>query len=131
MDQLYNPSVRKRDLPSDSRNVQWRDLREWLALIDKHGQLKRVSAPVEADEELSGLTYMLTRNERAPALLFENVSGASYGSKVLTNMLGNSSERYALALGLDVGLPVRDLINETRRIMRDRIPPVMIPGEAA
>ena len=131
MDQLYNPELRNGAARSDHRDVQWRDLREWLALIEKQGQLKRVSAPVETDEELSGLTYMLTRNERAPALLFENVSGAAYGSKVLTNMLGNSSERYALALGLDVGLPVRDLINETRRIMRDRIAPVMIPGEEA
>lgn len=131
MDQVYSPASRPGAAVADNRDVRWRDLREWLALVESEGQLKRVAAAVDPVEELSAITYMLTRNEQAPALLFENVRGAGYGGRVLTNMLGNSSERYALALGLDTRLTVRDLIDETRRIMRDRIPPVMIPGERA
>src|SRR5690606_9345807 len=96
-----------------------------------NGQLKRVTARVNPEEELSGITYMLTRNERAPALLFENIEGAGYGGRVLINMLGNSNERYALALGLDPKLSVRELIDETRRIMRKRIAPVMISPDNA
>ena len=81
--------------------VGWRDLREWLALIERNGQLQRIGKPVDADEELAAITYMATRRENAPALLFENIAGDRSGSSVLANMLGSSKERYALAVGLD------------------------------
>jgi len=32
-----------------------------------------------------------------PALLFEDVKGAAYGGRVVTNMLGNSKERSVCA----------------------------------
>ena len=48
--------------------VAWRDLREWLALIEAHGLLKRINKPVDADEELAAIAYLATRRENAPAL---------------------------------------------------------------
>src|SRR5262245_54292035 len=90
--------------PTPSQDVQpvgWRDLREWLALIDANGLLQRIDQPVNADEELAAITFMATRREDAPALLFENIAGDRSGASVLTNMLGSSKERYALAVGLD------------------------------
>lgn len=131
MDRVYSTNLPVQPQVETSRHVEWRDLRDWLALVESAGELRRVSAEVDPKEELSGITYMLTRNEQAPALLFENVKGASYGGRVLTNMLGNSRQRYALALGLDTNLTTADLIKETRRIMRDRIAPVMIPPDQA
>src|ERR1700688_4615194 len=74
----------------------WRDLREWIDLIEGRGFLKRISAPVDTDEELSAITFMATRSEAAPALLFENLEGGDPGTSVLTNMLGASTGRYAL-----------------------------------
>jgi UbiD family decarboxylase len=85
----------------DGPQVGWRDLREWLALIERNGELQRVSKEVSADEELAAITYMATRSEKAPALLFENIAGDKSGSRVLANILGSSKERYALAVGLD------------------------------
>jgi UbiD family decarboxylase len=73
--------------------ANWRDLREWIALIEQNGALKRIDQPVNADEELAAITYMATRDERAPALLFETLVGDTSGSRVLTNMLGASKER--------------------------------------
>ena len=121
-------------LPAPSQNVQpvgWRDLREWLALIDANGLLQRMGQPVDADEELAAITFMATRREDAPALLFENITGDRSGGRVLTNMLGSSKERYALAVGLDPDLSVAELIAETRAIMNRRIAPVRIPKDAA
>ena len=61
------------------RQAEWRDLREWLALVDADGQLKRVTAPVDPDEELSAIAFMATRREDAPALLFDNLTGDEFG----------------------------------------------------
>jgi len=106
--------------------VAWRDLREWLALIEANGLLKRVDQPVDPDEELSAITFMATRRADAPALLFERLAGDRSGSRVLTNMLGASKERYALAVGLDPDLSVSELIAETRAIMDRRIAPARV-----
>ena len=109
----------------------WRDLREWIALIERHGALKRIRQPVDADEELSAITYMATRDENAPALLFESIAGDTSGSSVLANMLGASKERYALAVGLDLNMPVAEMIAATGRIMNRRIAPRHVPKAEA
>src|SRR5215471_15232916 len=62
----------------------------------------------------------------APALLFDRLSGDQFGMQVLSNMLGASKERYALAVGLDPALSTRDKIAATRTIMRHRIAPVYV-----
>src|SRR5690348_15156340 len=105
--------------------VPWKDLREWIAIIESRGLLKRIAAPIDLDEELSAVTFMATRSERAPAFLFENPGGAGDAS-VLTNMLGASAARFALAMGLDEKLSTREMIAATRQIMRRRIAPRMI-----
>lgn len=131
MDEVYSPS-RHFDSPRDQdRRVEWMTLRDWLLLIEKHKQLKRVASAVDPEEEISGLTYMVTRSEHAPALLFENPKNAAFGARVLTNMLGNSKERYALTLGLDPSLTLRQLIERTRGAMKARIPPVFVAEEDA
>jgi 4-hydroxy-3-polyprenylbenzoate decarboxylase len=114
-----------------SHQVAWKDLREWIGLIDKRGLLKRIHAPVDLDEELSAITFMATRSETAPALLFENLGGGEPGMSVLANMLGASAGRYALAMGLDEKLSTREMISATRRIMRRRIAPTMIAKKDA
>ncbi len=84
---------------SNRPGVGWRDLREWLELVERAGQLKRIKAEVDPREELSAITYMAARAEDAPALLFEKLAGDRFGARVLSNMLGASKERYALAVG--------------------------------
>ena len=111
--------------------VAWRDLREWLSLVDRHKSLLRVTAEVDPNEELSAITYMATRGGDAPALLFESLASNRSGARILSNMLGSSKERYALAVGIDPTLSIREMIVATRRLMKDRIPPVMIPKSTA
>ena len=113
-------------LTGNATPVGWRDLREWLSLIESNGLLQRINKPVDPDEELAAITFMATRRENAPALLFETLVGNQSGAKVLTNMLGSSKERYALAVGLAPDLSIRELIAQTRTIMNRRIAPLRI-----
>jgi 4-hydroxy-3-polyprenylbenzoate decarboxylase len=115
----------------DHAGGRWRDLREWLALVEADGRLMRISQPVDADEELSAITFMATRRENAPALLFEFLHGNRFGARVLANMLGSSKERYALAVGLNPGLSTAEMIAATRLLMSRRIAPVHVPAAAA
>lgn len=108
-----------------------RDLREWLTLIEADGGLRRITAPVDAHEELAAITYMVARDEDAPALMFENIRGNDSGVRVLANMLGSSRRRFALAMGLDPALSTRDLIAAMRRRGRNRIAPVEVAADAA
>lgn len=114
-----------------SAPTSWRDLREWLELIESHELLRRISAPVDTDEELGAITYLATRQEPASALLFENLVGDKTGSRILSNMLGSSKERYALAVGLDPRLSTHEMIVETRKIMKRAIHPTKVARDRA
>src|SRR5215831_4367293 len=114
-----------------ARAVDWRDLREWLALIERNGLLQRIDQPVDPDEELAAITFMATRREDAPALLFENLAGDRSGASVLSNMLGASKERYALAVGLDPDLSIAEMIVKTRGIMDRRVAPLRVAKSKA
>lgn len=112
--------------------VAWRTLRDWLALVESQGGLKRISAPVNADEELSAVHVLATQAaEDPPAMLFENIEGDRIGGRVLTNMLGASKERFALAMGFDPQASVAELVQAARRGMTRRLPPKMIPKSKA
>ena len=73
------------------------DLREWIALLEREGELVRV--PAEVDPYLE-VTEIVDRSVRArgPALLFEKPKGASH--PLLINQFG-TERRMCLALGVD------------------------------
>ena len=91
-----------------------KDLRAWLALVEADGGLRHVEAPVNADQELSAVTYLTARDEASPALMFDDIEGNNSGVRVLSNMLGASSSRFALALGLDPSATTGELIGAMR-----------------
>src|ERR671936_3012730 len=74
-----------------------RDLREWIALLEREGELVRVSAEVDPKLEL---TEIVDRTVRAggPALLFENPKGS--GIPLLINQFG-TEKRMCLAFGVE------------------------------
>jgi 4-hydroxy-3-polyprenylbenzoate decarboxylase len=136
-DSIAAPSRRRRTATTTptaagkSAPVGWHSLRDWLELVERAGELKRITEPVNPDEELSAITYMATRTERAPALLFENVIGDRAGSSTLSNMLGSSKERYALAVGIDPSLSIADMIKASRKVMNRTLKPVSVPKSKA
>ena len=106
-----------------------RDLREFLLRIEEAGELKRITAEVDVEEEMGAIVYMAHREIGAPALLFERVKG--YDTGVLWNMLGSSTKRIALAMGLPTDVTVKDLIQAARIRLKRPIPPVVIERDQA
>lgn len=78
-----------------------RDLREWLRAVEAADELHRIASEVDPIEELGAITYMASKHEPSPALLFEKLRGDQGGYRILSNLLGSSRARFALALGLD------------------------------
>mgnify|MGYP003694251537 CR=1 FL=1 len=76
----------------------------------------RINAPVDPDEELAAITFMAGTHPETPALLFSNLVGNRTDARILSNMLGASKERYALAVGLDPDASTSDLIMRRRAI---------------
>jgi 4-hydroxy-3-polyprenylbenzoate decarboxylase len=72
------------------------DLRSWIALLEREGDLVRVAAEVDPNLEV---TEIVDRTVKAggPALLFENPKGASH--PLLINQFG-TERRMCLALGV-------------------------------
>ncbi len=103
-----------------------RDLREWLRQVEAIGQLRRITAEVDWDQEMSAITYLAHQEIGAPALLFERVKGYPPTFHSLWNMLGSSVDRMAIALGLPAGMTAMELIPAFRDRMKQRIPPVVI-----
>jgi len=79
--------------------VAFADLREFIAHLDKHRQIRRVPAPVSPDLEIAEITDRVSKGptDRNVALLFENVQG--FGVPVLINAFG-APDRMAAALGV-------------------------------
>lgn len=72
------------------------DLRDYISLLEAHGELARVKTPVSADLEISEIYFRHARsNGGGKALLFENVTGSKL--PVLINAFG-SHKRVELAL---------------------------------
>jgi 4-hydroxy-3-polyprenylbenzoate decarboxylase len=86
------------------------DLREWIALLEREGELVRVAAEVDPDLEI---TEIVDRTVKAggPALLFENPRGARHA--LLINQFG-TERRMCLAFGVDsldeLGQRVEDVL---------------------
>jgi len=84
--------------------VAYDDLREWIAALDKAGELKRITAEVDPILEVTEITDRVSkwgpksgRGPGGPALLFEKVKGHP-GHKIFINQFG-SERRMNLALG--------------------------------
>ncbi|TAN60941.1 menaquinone biosynthesis decarboxylase [bacterium] len=72
------------------------DLRDFLASLEKKGLLKRVTAEVDANLEISEILDRLVK-KGGPAVVFENVKGGKM--PVVANLFG-TRERVALGLGV-------------------------------
>ena len=77
--------------------MAYKDLREFIARLEKEGELKRVTTEVDPVLEITEITDRVTR-AGGPALLFEHPKGSRV--PVLINMLG-SQRRIDLALEVD------------------------------
>jgi 4-hydroxy-3-polyprenylbenzoate decarboxylase len=79
------------------------DLRQWIAALDRAGELKRIHTEVDPILEIAEITDRVSKSKTGkpggPALLFQNVRNHP-GSQVLINQFG-SEARMKLALGVN------------------------------
>ncbi len=76
----------------------YKDLRGWLAQVEKWGELKEVEG-VNPDLELGDLASLISNSPNNPAVLCNRLKGLKAGYRVLLNALG-SDRRLSLALRL-------------------------------
>ena len=91
----------------------YKSLKDFIARLEREGELIRVSAPVSSRFEIAELTDRMAKSEGGgKALLFENTDGEF---PVVTNMMG-SSKRMAMALGVerleDIGSRIEALLGD-------------------
>ena len=75
--------------------MKYKDLRDFITLLEERGQLKRIVHPVDPVLEMTEICDRVLR-AKGPALLFENPIG--YNTPVLANLFG-TPERVALGMG--------------------------------
>lgn len=93
--------------------VAYQDLRQWIATLEKAGELKRIQAPVSPRLEITEITDRVSKAGSSvrgiaaakgyapggPALLFENIVGHP-GHRVFINQFG-SERRMAMSLEVE------------------------------
>ncbi len=85
------------------------DLRDWIAALERAGELKKIRTEVDPHLEIAEITDRVSKSQAGtaasavrpggPALLFQNIKGHA-GSQVLINQFG-SARRMNMALEVD------------------------------
>src|SRR4051812_32435505 len=111
-----------------------RDLRDWLARVEQIGELTHVSKPVDRDEEMSAIAYLVAKQKPSPAVLFEQTRGFEDGpfhARHLWNPYGPSVKRIAISLEEHPDTPTVELIRRTKDKMKRRMPPREVSRDEA
>ncbi len=102
--------------------MSFRDLREFMAELERRGLLKRIREPVSTRLEITEISDRVLK-AGGPALLFENVvdDGEKRAMPVLTNLFG-TDERIALGMGRESARELRE-IGELLAYLKEPEPP--------
>ncbi len=105
-------------LPRNPENMKYKDLRDFIDLLEQRGELKRISQEVDPYLEM---TEICDRTLRAagPALLFENPKG--FDVPVLGNLFG-TPERVALGMGEESVEALRE-VGKVLAMLKEPDPP--------
>jgi len=95
-----------------------KDLRHFIDLLEKEGELKRIKIEVDPYLEITEISDRVLRHG-GPALLFENVKGSSL--PLLANLFGNT-RRIALAMGQEDLEGLRD-VGKLLAFLKEPTPP--------
>ncbi|MFH1489968.1 MAG: UbiD family decarboxylase [Pseudomonadota bacterium] len=105
------------------RKVPYKDLRDFLSLVEAMGELKKISG-VHWDKEMGAITEIVYREKPvdSPALLFDRIPGYPEGYRCLYGMLA-SANRFGSAIGCRPGDVSRmELLTAYRERMKEMEP---------
>jgi 4-hydroxy-3-polyprenylbenzoate decarboxylase len=98
--------------------MKYKDLRDFVAILEAQGELQRVAAPVSTRLEMTAVADRVLQSA-GPALLFENPVG--YKVPVLANLFG-TPQRVARGLGVDSVAELRG-VGELLASLKEPEPP--------
>ncbi|MEK7335786.1 MAG: UbiD family decarboxylase [Candidatus Binatota bacterium] len=93
--------------------MNYTDLRDWLAVVERMGQLRTLRG-AHWNLEIGSITDLLHHAQPSPAVVFDDIQDCPPGRRVLVNAL-HSRERLALAMGLPADLPDLDFVAHLRK----------------
>src|SRR5262249_9705432 len=101
-------------------------LRSWLDELDAAGQLRRVRAKVDWEEEI-GAIARANLAQAGPALLFERIADYETGPspKFMPTGVGNKRQ-IELLLGLSRNTPDKAIVRHLKETFRKPIPPRVV-----
>jgi 4-hydroxy-3-polyprenylbenzoate decarboxylase len=95
--------------------MAYKNLAEFVQILERAGELKRVTYPVKVELEIAEIADRVMKSG-GPALLFENVIGKQI--PVLINAFG-SAKRMALALGVT---DIEEIAREIQKLVQTKPP---------
>jgi 4-hydroxy-3-polyprenylbenzoate decarboxylase len=98
--------------------MKYKDLRDFIAQLEKEGELRRISAEIDPCLEMTEICDR-TLKRGGPALLFENPRG--FSMPVLGNLFG-TPRRVALAMGVESVESLRE-VGELLAFLKEPDPP--------
>src|SRR5262249_47461739 len=104
----------------------YKDLREFIELVDKLGALRRIEG-ADPRFEIGAVTEVAAGPADGPALRFAPIRALGRGFRISTNATTNP-QRAALALGIDPTLRPLDALKawmERRKTLKPRAPAVV------
>ena len=117
-----------------AQNEPIQDLRQWLDAVDEIGELVKVAEPVNRDQEMSAIGYLLAKQQPSPTVMFEKAEGfddGGIGARLLWNLAGPSLKRIAITLGEDSETSTIELIQKVKSKLMQRIPPREVTADEA
>jgi 4-hydroxy-3-polyprenylbenzoate decarboxylase len=106
-----------RAVKASGTRARWRDLREWLSLVDRIGEL-RVIRGASSEADVGAVTEMLDHTEHSPCVLFDGIPGFRDGYRVAVNTQG-TIRRQAITLGIEpAGASHEGLMARWRDLLR-------------
>ena len=91
------------------------DLRNYISLIEKNGELKTIKVPVSTKYEIAGLTAKV---DGTSALLFENIKESNF--RLVSNLVG-TRKRFALSIGSDENKIHEKIISGIKKARKPKI----------
>jgi len=98
--------------------MKYRDLRDFIAQLEKQGELKRITVPVDPYLEMTEICDRVLK-QKGPALLFEYPTGSNI--PVLANLFG-TPRRVAMGMGAESVTELRG-IGELLAYLKEPEPP--------
>lgn len=106
--------------------MAYKCLRDWVAKLEQEGELKRVTAEVDWNLEMSAIIRRVS-DQQGPALLFENIKDhqKTWGRRFFANGMG-TRKRVCMAMGLPLDTTHRGITELFKDRFQKRIAPRIV-----